>query len=47
MIDEKVLLADIDSVLGVMESPEIDYMKGYSDALLAVRGMIEELTKNC
>lgn len=43
MIDGKVLLNDIDGVLAAITDPTVDYMKGYHDALLAIKGMIETM----
>lgn len=40
MIDEKVLLAQMNSFTDVVKEPDSDYLKGYVNALAAVRGMI-------
>lgn len=41
MIDETVLLKEIDSFTSVTKGADSDYMKGYINALQAVRGMIK------
>ena len=43
MIDGKVLLNDLNGVLAAITDPTVDYMKGYHDALLAVKGMVETM----
>ena len=40
MIDERVLLEQIDDFTKVVKEPSSDYLKGYVNALAAVRGMI-------
>ena len=40
MIDETVILKEIDGFTSVTKGANSDYMKGYVNALQAVRGMI-------
>lgn len=40
MIDETILLKEINDFTSVVKGADSDYMKGYINALQAVRGMI-------
>ncbi len=40
MIDEAIILKEIDDFTSVVKEEKCDYIKGYVNALQAVRGMI-------